>query len=164
MRLIYPGSFDPPTKGHIHIARRAAALCGDLVVLVMRNPGKPLRLETEQRAALLERCLVGTPGIRVECGSGLLADEVRRLKGQAILRGLRDQGDYAAERRLADAFRAVFDIETLFMQCDASLSHISSSLVRELLGLKGPAQALVPEEIFDDVWKAYCPEGQLKGE
>lgn len=164
MRLIYPGSFDPPTKGHIHIARRAAALCGDLVVLVMRNPGKPLRIESEKRAALLERCLFGVPGIRVEYGNGLLADEVRRLGGQAILRGIRDQGDYAAERRVADTFRSVFGIETLFMQCDAFLSHISSSLVRELLGFGGPVEELVPEEIFDDVWKAYCPAGQLKGE
>lgn len=155
MRLIYPGSFDPPTRGHIRIAQRAAVLTQDVVVLVIANPAKHSRLDEESRANLLRRCLSGIKGVRVETGSGLLMEEVKRLNGDAILRGIRGESDYQAEKPVADGFKTLFGIETVFMQCEPELSFISSTMARQLIGLGGPVKQLVPEEICEDVISAY---------
>ncbi len=155
MRVIYPGSFDPPTRGHVDIARRAAALYGDLVVVVMGNPDKGPGLSLERRAALLDKCLAGTPGLRVQVYRGLLADAVKDLGARAILRGLRDQGDYQAERPVADGFLDLFGVETVFMQCRPELGYVSSSMARQLLRLGGPAEGLLPEAIAQEIKSAY---------
>ncbi len=155
MRVIYPGSFDPPTRGHVDIARRAAALYGDLVVLVMGNPEKDPALPLEERAKLLAKCLAGTPGLQVRAYRGLLADAARELGAGAILRGLRDGGDYQAERPVADGFLDLFGLETVFMQCRPQLGYVSSSMARQLLKLGGPAEGLLPEAIAQEIKSAY---------
>ena len=155
MRVIYPGSFDPPTRGHIDIARRAAALYGEVVVLVIGNPEKQPVLGVRARAELIRKCLKDVPGARVEVGERLLADAVKRLGAQAILRGLRSEADYLSERPVADGFWDVFGIETVFMQCDPGLGYVSSTMARQLLRLGGAADKLLPEQVIDEIKAAY---------
>lgn len=155
MRVLYPGSFDPPTRGHMDIARRAAKLYGEVIVLVIGNPDKRPVLDVRARAELIRACLDGVPGVRVEVGEGLLADAAKRLGAQAILRGLRGEADYQAERPVADGFLDVFGMETVFMQCDPRLSYVSSTMARQLLRLGGAADPLLPAEIAAQVKAAY---------
>lgn len=156
MKVVYPGSFDPPTVGHIAVARRAAALFDGVVVLVIGNPNKVSRLSLDERAALMKRCLRDVPNISVEVGHGLLVDNVAQLGGNAVLRGLRGESDYGAERPVADLFLRQNKVESLFMQCDPEVSYVSSSIARELLMLGGDASKIIPGEILSDVIAAYA--------
>ncbi len=156
MTVVYPGSFDPPTVGHVAVARRASALFEHVVVLVIANPAKASRLTLPERAALMRRCLQDVPNLTIEWGTGLLIDHVRRLNAGAILRGLRGESDYGAERPVADLLLRQCGAETLFMQCDPEVSYVSSSIARELLQLGGDAHRIVPAEILGDVIAAYA--------
>ncbi|MEF9972351.1 MAG: pantetheine-phosphate adenylyltransferase [Clostridia bacterium] len=155
MRVIYPGSFDPPTIGHVAIARRAAALYEEVIVMVIGNPDKHAVLDVWARAALLKKCLGEMPNLRVEIGERLLIDASRNARADAILRGLRSEGDYLAEKSVADAFYKLYGLETVFMQCSPELSFVSSSMVRQLLRLGGDADGLLPSEIEKEVKAAY---------
>ncbi len=155
MTVVYPGSFDPPTVGHIAVARRASALFPSVTVLVIANPNKKSRLTLEERAALIRRCLQDVPNLKVETGTGLLIDHVRRLNAALILRGLRGESDYGAERPVADLLLRQCGAETLFMQCDPEISYVSSSIARELLSLGGDASRIVPAPILKEVIAAY---------
>ena len=133
MTLIYPGSFDPVTLGHMDIAARGAKLACRLVVAVLDNTNKKPLFSTEERMALLQDALGHINNIEIDSFSGLLADYVKQKNATAILRGLRTPGDFESEARYA-AFNKLLsnvEIETVFIPASPSLSYISSSIVRE---------------------------------
>lgn len=150
MIFVYPGSFDPITNGHLDIIRRGAGLCGALVVAVLDNPAKKCLFDAGERAAMVREALA-EEGIRAEVAEygGFLADCAAGLGAVAILRGLRNPGDFAAEypyavcnRMLSGAaaetkteteteIKTEVEIETVFLPCAPALSYISSSIVRE---------------------------------
>lgn len=148
MIAIYPGSFDPPTIGHLDIIRRAAALCDELHVCVMMNYEKRYQLSAEERVRLLTECAKRWPNVIVCEKEGLLLDVCSRLGAQTVIRGLRGEGDYAKERPVADAFLKLGGVETVFIQSDPTHAYVSSSLVRELMAFGGDIQTLVPEPVF----------------
>lgn len=154
MIVLYPGCFDPMTRGHLDIIGRASRLFDQVVVLVMSNPRKRPMISAGERCRMVARLTRGMENVRVEADGGALIDAVRRLGAHAILRGLRDNSDYAEQRAVADAFYRVCGVETLFIQSDPALGYISSSLAREIINLGVPAGQLVPEEILPDVLAA----------
>lgn len=141
MILLYPGSFDPVTNGHIDIALRGVKLAKELIVSVVDNPNKNSFFSVDERKSLLKNAFHGYDNIEIESFSGLLADYARTKGVTAILRGLRTPADFEAESRYAIYNKMLSTermneieangIETIFITASPNLSYISSSIVRE---------------------------------
>jgi len=144
---IFPGSFDPPTVGHVDIARRAAALFDRVVVAVMDTGQKKCAFTPGERADMLETCLAPVSGVEVVVDGGLLTDLAKRVRADAVVRGLRGEADCAAEGQTATIYRWLSGIETIFFFSKPEHSPISSTMVREVARHGGEIGALVPEEI-----------------
>jgi len=134
MTIIYPGSFDPVTLGHIDIAVRGAKLATRLIVAVLGNTNKEPFFCVKERIALLQDALGHIGNVEIDTFSGLLAEYAKQKHATAILRGLRSPGDFENEARYATFNRLLSEtsnIETIFIPAAPSLSFISSSIVRE---------------------------------
>ena len=143
--LLYAGSFDPITRGHLDVIRRAAALCGRLVVAVMVNRQKRGTLPPETRAALVRQAVAPIGNVEVLVDDGLLVDCARRVGADAVVRGLRPVGDFESEYQMAQVNRVLGGAETLFLVTAPEVENISSSLVRELHSFGGDIAPFVPE-------------------
>ncbi|WP_314647198.1 pantetheine-phosphate adenylyltransferase [uncultured Microbacterium sp.] len=150
---VVPGSFDPPTLGHLDVIRRAAALFDELHVLVVHNPGKEAMLPIAQRLSLLERSIAddGMPG-NVIVGAwsmGLLVDYARDVDAGVLVKGIRSQVDVAYESPMAIVNRHLADIETVFLLPDPAHALVSSSLVRQVSSLGGDVSPFVPPAVAE---------------
>lgn len=148
---VVPGSFDPPTLGHLDVIRRAAKLYDELHVLVVHNPGKEAMLPISQRMSLLEQSIAedGMDG-NVVIGSwsmGLLVDYARDVGAGVLVKGIRSQIDVAYESPMAIVNRHLADIETVFLLPDPAHALVSSSLVRQVAGLGGDVAPFVPRAV-----------------
>ena len=143
---IYPGSFDPPTDGHLNIIERGAKLFDEVVVAIAVNSSKKPLLSIQERLATLKTLLKKYKNVRLDSFENkLLVQYARSKKASAILRGLRTVQDYEYEFQMALANKQLApEIETVFMMTDSGLSHLSSSLVKEILSLGGSGKNLVP--------------------
>ena len=155
-RLLYPGSFDPVTVGHMDIIRRAAALCDELVVAVMHNPEKAGALPVHSRVSLLERACAGLPHVRVIAHGGLLIDCAAQVGAQAVVRGLRPLGDFEAEYQMATVNRRLGGVETLLMTTSEDVAGISSSIVRQIAAFGGNIEDLVPAGLAQEIAAALA--------
>ena len=151
MRCFFPGSFDPVTKGHMDIIRRAAALFDGVTVAVMINPAKKPLFSAEERVEMIKKCCKELPNVTVTSGSGFTYQLAKDCGCDVLLRSLRSGADADLEVQLAMGNRAVGDIDTVAMFTSAEYSYISSSLVREILAHHGDVSKLVPEEILEDM-------------
>ncbi len=144
-RVVYPGTFDPITNGHVDLVQRASKLFGTVVVAVAASPSKKPLFNLAERVALCKDVLASYANVEV-CGfDGLLASLVAKEKASAVLRGLRAVSDFEYEFQLANMNRALSpDMESLFLTPAEHLSFISSSLVREIASLKGNVHKFVP--------------------
>lgn len=131
-KALYPGSFDPFTKGHADIVARAAELFDEVIIAIGFNSekGKPRGLD--ERLENIRSLYSGNSKVRVESYSGLTVDHARHTGAKVIIRGVRDVKDFEYERNLADANRAISGIDTLLLTARPEYGFISSSLVREL--------------------------------
>lgn len=145
-RALYPGSFDPVTRGHQSLIRRAAALFPSLVVAVVYNPNKEALYSLEERLAFLRAVTAGMAGVEVAASTGeLLVDFARRLGATTIVRGLRDQRDVPGE--FAQSWmnhHLAPDLETIFLPAEPGEREISSSLARQRIRQGQDPGALVP--------------------
>ncbi|MCQ2084241.1 MAG: pantetheine-phosphate adenylyltransferase [Bacteroidaceae bacterium] len=132
MKLLFPGTFDPFTKGHADLVERALALCDELVIAVGINGQKAPMYSVEERLNAISRHYRDNARVSVISYSGLTADAVRQTGATAILRGVRSGADFDMERTLADANLAVLGVETILLVATPALQHVSSSLCREL--------------------------------
>ena len=149
VRAIYPGSFDPPTNGHLDVIERAANCFGELVVAVVVNPQKRESMfSLEEREAMLRECVTGLPNVRVEHFRGLLADYVKSSKVDVIVKGLRVVSDFESEMSTALMNRSLSHVDTLFLMSDQKYSFVSSSMVKEVFFLGGDVAALVPVPVL----------------
>ena len=148
-RAVYPGSFDPPTNGHLDVIVRAARIFSELTVAVVVNPQKrePM-FDLQDRKAMIAESVANLPNVRVEEFSGLLADYVTAKKADVIIKGLRVVSDFESEMSTALMNRALSDVDTMFLMSDQKFSFVSSSLVKEVFFLGGDAAALVPEPVM----------------
>ena len=149
--LLYPGSFDPVTIGHMDIIRRAARLCDELVVAVMHNPEKAGALSVQLRAQLLERACAGLQNVRVIVHGGLLISCAAQVGATAVVRGLRPMGDFETEYQMATVNRRLGGVETLLMTTSEDVAGISSSIVRQIAAFGGSIDGMVPEGLAQDV-------------
>lgn len=150
---VVPGSFDPPTLGHLDVIRRAAALYDELHVLVVHNPDKAAMLPIAQRLTLLERS-ISDAGIQgnVIVGSwsmGLLVDYARDVNAGVLVKGIRSQVDVAYESPMAIVNRHLAQIETVFLLTDPAHALVSSSLVRQVAALGGDVSPFVPKPVAE---------------
>ena len=154
---IYPGSFDPPTRGHEDLIHRALGLADRLIVAVAINPNKAPLFSVEERLRLLELAVGPEPRIQLASFSGLLADFARSREATVVVRGLRAVSDFESEFQMALMNRRLNpDLETVFLVPALDLTYLSSSLVREvgrfggnLDGLVSPAVAEALRQRFD---------------
>lgn len=148
---IYPGTFDPLTKGHSDLIERAAKLFGTLVVAIAAypSPSKKPAFTVDERLDLARQVLGHLPNVEVASFDTLLADFVRKRNAQVILRGLRAVSDFEYEFQLASMNRQLVDAETIFLTPAEQYSYISSSLVREVAALGGDVSKFVHPIVHD---------------
>ncbi|QMU56448.1 MAG: pantetheine-phosphate adenylyltransferase [Candidatus Mycalebacterium zealandia] len=143
---IYPGSFDPLTLGHINIIERGAEVFDELTVAVAETISKSAAFSAKQRVEMVAEAVKGEKNVKVESFDGLLMYYATQKGVKTILRGMRSVSDFEYELRMATANKALNpEIETVFMVTDAKHSHISSSLIKEIVTLGGSAAGLVPD-------------------
>ncbi len=139
-----PGSFDPPTLGHINIIERALKLFDKVIVAVAINTSKKSTFSPEERVAMLKALLKRRKNIEIDTFAGLLVNYARRKKAGAILRGLRTVQDYEYEFQMALANQKMApDIETIFMMTESEYSHISSSIIKEVVYFGGTGKGMI---------------------
>jgi pantetheine-phosphate adenylyltransferase len=141
---LYPGSFDPPTRGHEDLIRRSLQLADEVMVAVAVNAAKQPLFTVPERLELLRHTLGDEPRIRFDAFEGLVADFARRIGAGILVRGLRAVGDFEYEFQMALMNRQLNPgLETVFLVPAQGLSYISSSLVREVARYGGEVGALV---------------------
>jgi pantetheine-phosphate adenylyltransferase len=145
---IYPGTFDPITKGHSDLVERASRLFDTVIVAIAANPGKQPVFSLDERLALARVALEDCGNVEVCAFDGLLVEFAREKQAQVILRGLRAVSDFDYEFQLAGMNRTLApDVETLFLTPAEQYANISSSLVREIAALGGDVSPFVHEKI-----------------
>jgi len=143
--VIYPGSFDPITNGHLDLIQRGSRLFDRLVVAVLTNLEKEPLFSVTERVEMLTEVTRGMRNVSVDTFSGLLVNYAREKKARAILRGVRAFSDYEYELQMALMNRKLEPkLETVFMMPGESFLYISSRLVKEIVQHGGPAAGLVP--------------------
>jgi pantetheine-phosphate adenylyltransferase len=140
-----PGSFDPPTNGHVDVIERAIQAFDRVVIAVVDNPSKDSLFTTQERVAMLDDLF----GDRAEIGSfqGLLVDYAGEVGANVVVKGLRTVDDYEYEMQMSQMNRHLTGMETVFMATRSDWSFISSSLVKEVAKLGGSIGGLVPEVV-----------------
>lgn len=146
--VVYPGTFDPVTNGHIDLVQRAAKLFERVVVAVATSEKKAPLFSLEERVSLLQEGLRQVPAAEVVPFQGLLIDFVTAQQSHCVLRGLRAVADFEYEFQLANMNRAMNpEFESVFLTPSAELSYISSSLVREIASLGGDVSGFVTPNV-----------------
>jgi pantetheine-phosphate adenylyltransferase len=150
--VIYPGSFDPPTNGHLDLITRASSMFNHVVVAALNNDAKAPLFAVEERMSMLRAAVAaaGLENITVDSFDGLLVDYARRLDARLILRGIRAISDYEYELQMALMNRKLEPaIETVFMMPAETYSYLSSRLVKEIYRLGGSVHDLVPPIVLE---------------
>lgn len=142
-----PGSFDPPTNGHVDVIRRALAIFDQVVVGVIGNPSKDPMFTAADRVSLLREVFADTDRVTVESFNGLLVDFAKSRNVDVIVKGLRGVADFDSELQMAQMNNHLSSIETCFVATNPSHGYISSSLVKEVARLGGTTNRLVPAEV-----------------
>ena len=145
-RVVYPGTFDPITNGHIDLVGRALQVFDEVVLAVSGDSTKKTLFSLEERQSMAERSLADFgPKVRVTAFRGLLVDYVRSENSRAILRGLRAVSDFEFELQMALMNRKLNDnIETLFLMPRGAYTYLSSTLIKEIARLGGDVSSFVP--------------------
>jgi pantetheine-phosphate adenylyltransferase len=146
-RAVCPGSFDPPTNGHLDVIGRAAALFDEVVVAVLINKNKKSLFTVDERMALLREIVAPYPNVRVASFHGLLVDYCKEHDIQAIVKGLRVVTDFDYELQMAQMNKRLSGVDTLFMSTSPDYSFVSSSLVKEVATYGGDVAHLLPESV-----------------
>jgi pantetheine-phosphate adenylyltransferase len=155
-RAIYPGSFDPVTKGHLDIIIRSSKIMDRLTVAVLDNPRKVATYDIEQRVEMLKMVTAPYPNVEVDYYKGLLIDYAKKKDINIIIKGLRAISDFEFEFQMALVNQKLSPtIETLFMMTNSKYSYLSSSIVKEIAALGGDIQSLVPTEVYDTIIAKY---------
>jgi pantetheine-phosphate adenylyltransferase len=153
---IYPGSFDPPTKGHEDLIRRSLALADRVIVAVAVNPLKQPLFTVSERLAMLQAAIGDEPRVSYQAFDGLLAEFARRVGASMVVRGLRAVSDFEYEFQMALMNRQLHpSLETVFLVPALDLTYLSSSLVREVARFGGDVSALVHPRVVEALAERY---------
>ena len=148
-KAVYPGSFDPLTFGHLDIVERSVRLFDRVVMAILTNPAKEALFSVEERCDMIDKAVRKRfPSVEVDVFHGLLVDYAREKDAQVIVRGIRAVTDYEYEFQMALMNRRLAPgIETVFMMPAEHYSYLSSRLVKEIAGLGGSVEGLVPPQV-----------------
>jgi pantetheine-phosphate adenylyltransferase len=159
---IYPGSFDPPTNGHLDLVDRGSKIFDELVVAILRNPDKAPLFGVSERVAMLESLTGQYNNVRIDTFDGLTVDYAVKVGASCVLRGIRALTDYEYELQMALMNRKLRpELETVFMMPAEKYSYLSSRLVREVAQLGGSVQGLVPELVEQNLRGKLDPAYKL---
>jgi len=154
MKVVYPGSFDPATYGHLDIIQRAARFADELIVAVLNNSAKHSFFSVSERISHLKLLTTGLENVKIESFSGLLVDFVDKIGANMVIRGLRAVSDFDYEFQMALTNRSLnSNVETLFMTASTQYQYISSGLVKEVVKLGGNPNEMLPAVILEELKK-----------
>ena len=160
-RAICPGSFDPVTKGHVDIIKRASAMFDHVIVAVMVNPSKTPSFTIEERVRLLGLAISDLGNVEIVSFDGLLADYAKERGAVAIVKGLRAMSDFEYEFQMALANKKLNeDLETVFFTTSAENMYLSSSMVKQISRFGGDISGFVPECIHEEIKVRLCEGGR----
>jgi pantetheine-phosphate adenylyltransferase len=146
-KAVFPGTFDPPTNGHLDVITRAAAAFDEVIVAAGVNQTKQRLFSVEERVEMLTELAAGFGNVRVGTFDGLLVDYCRAEGAGVIVKGLRSGGDYDYELQMAQMNRKLSGVDTLFVPTAPENGYISSSLVKEIAKLGGEVGEFLPPAV-----------------
>jgi pantetheine-phosphate adenylyltransferase len=150
-RAVCPGSFDPPTFGHLDIIRRSSGLFDEVIVAVGTNVSKNRLFSADERIAMLERACEDLPNVSVDGFAGLITTFCAAREVTAIVKGLRAASDFDYELQMAQMNSSLTGVETVFIPTSPERGFVSSSLVKEVAGFGGDVSAFVPPFVHDEL-------------
>jgi len=160
---IYPGSFDPPTNGHLDLIERGSKIFDQLIVAILRNADKSPLFSISERLRMLEAMTESFSNVEVDTFDGLTVEYAAKAKASAVLRGIRAISDYEYELQMALMNRKLHpELETVFMMPAEQYSYLSSRLVREIAQLGGSVKGLVPEMVEQRLKEKMDPAVKLQ--
>jgi len=155
-RIVYPGTFDPIHNGHLDIARKAAELFDELILVVAVNQEKSPLFSDKERVELIKESLYDIKNVKVDTFNGLVVDFVRSTNSVAIIRGLRHVSDFEFEFQMAMMnFNLNPNIKSLFMMPDEKYIHLNSTVIRDVARLGGDISDYVPKCVQNALYKRY---------
>lgn len=155
-RAIYPGSFDPPTLGHLDIIDRASKIVDELVVGVLNNSAKNSLFSLEERVSMIKEMTASLPNVKVASFGGLLVDYMDEIDATIIVRGLRAVTDFEYELQIAQTNHVENPkVETIFLTTSLQYSYLSSSIVKEFASYGGDISKFVPTQFIDRIYDKY---------
>ena len=155
-RIVYPGTFDPIHNGHLDIAKKAAELFDELILVVAVNQEKTPLFSDVERVDLIKKSLSKVKNIRVDTFEGLIVDFVRSTDSVAIIRGLRHVSDFEFEFQMAMMnFNLNPNIKSMFMMPDEKYIHLNSTVIKDVARLGGDISDYVPKCVQDALYDRY---------
>ena len=152
MKILYPGTFDPLTNGHVDLIQRAEKLFGNVVVAVLENTSKNPTFDLRRRITQINKAISHLENIDVISYDGLTVDCAKEVNANIILRGLRAMSDFEYELQIAHTNKTLnSEIETIFLSTNTNFSFLSSSLVKEVAKFGGEINHMVPEAVELDL-------------
>ena len=149
VKALFPGTFDPPTNGHVDLIQRGSKLFGHLVVAVLNNPGKNPLFTVEERVEMLQESTSSLTNVSIAKFDGLMVDFARQQGASAVLRGISAISDYEYEFQMALMNRRLApEIETVFLQPAGRYSFVSSRMLKEVFRFGGDVSGLVPPNVL----------------
>ena len=162
-KAIYPGSFDPVTKGHLDIIRRASKMFDSLTVSVLNNSEKSPLFSVDERVNMLRGICWDIPNVEIDSFSGLTADYAKKTGTDVIIRGLRAITDFEYELQMAQTNRKILKtLDTVFLTTSLEYAYLSSSIVREVASYGGDISEFVTEDVAKEVYKKLRGESNGK--
>lgn len=160
---IYPGSFDPPTNGHLDLIERGSKIFDELVVAILRNSEKVPMFSVPERLEMLKKLTEHLNNVRIDTFEGLMVEYAKSIDAMCVLRGIRAVSDYEYELQMALMNRKLEPtLETVFMMPADKYSYVSSRLVREVALAGGPVRGLVPEYVEQKLREKIDPAYKLQ--
>ncbi len=160
---IYPGSFDPPTNGHLDLIQRGSKIFEELVVAILRNSEKVPMFSVSERLEMLKELTADLSNVRIDTFDGLMVEYAKSQDAICVLRGIRAISDYEYELQMALMNRKLEPtLETVFMMPADKYSYVSSRLVREVAQAGGPVKGLVPEIVEQKLREKLDPAYKLQ--
>jgi len=162
-RAIYPGSFDPPTNGHLDLIQRGAKIFEELVVAILRNSEKSPMFSVAERLEMLRELTSDLSNVKIDMFDGLMVEYAKSMDAMCVLRGIRAISDYEYELQMALMNRKLEPtLETVFMMPADKYSYVSSRLVREVAQAGGPVKGLVPDVVDQKLREKIDPAYKLR--
>lgn len=145
---VFPGSFDPITRGHENIVRRAAPLFDEVIVAIGHNTTKQTMFSLEKRKLWIDQTFADIKNVRTDVYEGLTVDYCKKNQAPFLLRGLRNSGDFEYERTIAHMNKALWnDLETILLFTDTAFVSVHSTVIREIIRNNGDVSQFIPQQI-----------------